>query len=98
MENLKENLVWLNKLIKDQNVKIINRSEDGLRYYQFGGFYNSYEVSCLTENDEITSIFLIKYEDPTGSIRYNSVKEMYQDLVLGLKVGEFRANPKHYTL
>jgi hypothetical protein len=98
MENLKENLVWLNKLIKDQNVKIINRSEDGLRYYKFGGFYNSYEVSCLTENDEITSFFRIGYEDPNGKIIYNSVKELYQDLVLGLKVGELRANPKHYTL
>ena len=98
MENLKENLVWLNKLIKDQNVKIINRSEDGLRYYQFGGFYNSYEVSCLTENGEITSFFRIGHEDPNGKIIYNSVKELYQDLVLGLKVGEFRSNPKHYTL
>lgn len=99
MNNLKENLVWLEKLVNDTDKhKIIDNKRNGLRFYEFGGFFNSYKVCCGTENDEITSIFLIKYEDPTGSIKYNSVKEMYQELVLGEKVGEFRANPSHYTL
>ena len=99
MNNLKENLVWLEKLVNDTDKhKIIDNKRNGLRFYEFGGFFNSYKVCCRTENDEITSIFLIEYEDPTGSIKYNSVKEMYQELVLGEKVGEFRANPSHYTL
>jgi hypothetical protein len=100
MNNLKENLVWLEKLINDTDKhEVVNHKDGELRFYKFGGFFNSYEINCtLDENGGIKSIFHIGYNDPTGSIKYNSVKEMYQELVLGEKVGEFRANPSHYTL
>jgi hypothetical protein len=100
MKDLKENLFWLEKLINDTDKhKVINHKDGKLRFYRFGGFFNAYEINCsLNENGEISSIFHIGYQDPTGKTSYNSVQEMYQALVLKEEVGKFRANPKHYTL